>query len=60
MVPDARSSISQMVLPGLVGLGWALFNSLKSAILSTVPDKVARSGMTVTTALIGGAIGIAL
>ena len=59
-----RSSIFQMVLPQvLVGLGWALFNSPnQSAILSTVPrDKVgAASGMTVTTARIGGAIGIAL
>ena len=59
-----RSSIFQMVLPQvLVGLGWALFNSPnQSAILSTVPrDKIgAASGMTVTTARIGGAIGIAL
>jgi EmrB/QacA subfamily drug resistance transporter len=59
-----RSSIFQMVLPQLlIGLGWALFNSPnQSAILSTVPrDKVgAASGMTVTTARIGGAIGIAL
>jgi len=59
-----HSSIFQMVLPQLlIGLGWALFNSPnQSAILSTVPrDKVgAASGMTVTTARIGGAIGIAL
>jgi EmrB/QacA subfamily drug resistance transporter len=59
-----QSSIFQMVLPQLlIGLGWALFNSPnQSAILSTVPrDKVgAASGMTVTTARIGGAIGIAL
>ena len=59
-----RSSLFQMVLPQLlIGLGWALFNSPnQSAILSTVPrDKVgAASGMTVTTARIGGAIGIAL
>jgi EmrB/QacA subfamily drug resistance transporter len=59
-----QSSILQMILPQLlIGLGWALFNSPnQSAILSTVPrDKVgAASGMTVTTARIGGAIGIAL
>jgi EmrB/QacA subfamily drug resistance transporter len=59
-----QSSIFQIVLPQLlIGLGWALFNSPnQSAILSTVPrDKVgAASGMTVTTARIGGAIGIAL
>jgi EmrB/QacA subfamily drug resistance transporter len=59
-----RSSVFQMILPQLlIGLGWALFNSPnQSAILSTVPrDKVgAASGMTVTTARIGGAIGIAL
>jgi EmrB/QacA subfamily drug resistance transporter len=59
-----QSSIFQMVLPQLlIGLGWALFNSPnQSAILSTVPrDKVgSASGMTVTTARIGGAIGIAL
>jgi EmrB/QacA subfamily drug resistance transporter len=59
-----QSSIFQMVLPQLlIGLGWALFNSPnQSAILSTVPrDKIgAASGMTVTTARIGGAIGIAL
>jgi len=59
-----RSSIFQLVLPQvLIGLGWALFNSPnQSAILSTVPrEKVgAASGMTVTTARIGGAIGIAL
>ena len=59
-----QSSIFQMVLPQLlIGLGWALFNSPnQSAILSTVPrDKVgAASGMTVTTARIGGAMGIAL
>jgi EmrB/QacA subfamily drug resistance transporter len=59
-----RSSVFQMVLPQLlIGLGWALFNSPnQSAILSTVPrDKIGvASGMTVTTARIGGAIGIAL
>lgn len=59
-----QSSVFQMVLPQLlIGLGWALFNSPnQSAILSTVPrDKVgAASGMTLTTARVGGAIGIAL
>jgi EmrB/QacA subfamily drug resistance transporter len=58
------SSIVRLVVPQvLIGLGWALFNSPnQSAILSAVPrDKVgAASGMTVTTARIGGAIGIAL
>jgi MFS family permease len=59
-----QSSLFQMVLPHLlIGLGWALFNSPnQSAILSAVPrDKVgAASGMTVTTARVGGAIGIAV
>lgn len=59
-----QSSVFAMVMPQiLLGLGWALFNSPnQSAILSTVPrDKVgAASGMTVTTARIGGAIGIAV
>jgi Na+/melibiose symporter-like transporter len=59
-----KSSIVRLVVPQvLIGLGWALFNSPnQSAILSAVPrDKVgAASGMTVTTARIGGAIGIAL
>jgi MFS family permease len=59
-----RSTIFQMILPQLlIGVGWALFNSPnQSAILSTVPrDKVgAASGMTLTTARIGGAIGIAV
>jgi EmrB/QacA subfamily drug resistance transporter len=59
-----QSSIFEMVLPQiLTGLGWAIFNSPnQSAILGSVPrDKVgAASGMTVTTARIGGAIGIAL
>ncbi|HKY09125.1 MAG TPA: MFS transporter, partial [Candidatus Binatia bacterium] len=58
------SSIFQLVLPQiLIGLGWALFNSPnQSAIMSAVSrDQVgAASGMTVTTARIGGAIGIAL
>ncbi len=53
-----------MILPQiLIGLGWALFNSPnQSAIMSTVPrDKVgAASGMTLTTARIGGAMGIAM
>ena len=59
-----QSTVFQMVFPQLLlGLGWALFNSPnQSAILSTVPrDKVgAASGMTLTTARIGGAIGIAM
>ena len=59
-----QSSVFQLVLPQiLIGLGWALFNSPnQSAIMSAVPrDQVgAASGMTVTTARIGGAIGIAL
>ncbi|MGH7816897.1 MAG: MFS transporter, partial [Candidatus Binatia bacterium] len=59
-----RSTIFQMIFPQLlIGLGWALFNSPnQSAIMSTVPrDKVgAASGVTLTTARIGGAMGIAL
>jgi EmrB/QacA subfamily drug resistance transporter len=59
-----NSSIFQLVLPQvLMGFGWALFNSPnQSAILSAVSrDQIgAASGMTVTTARIGGAIGIAL
>lgn len=59
-----RSTLFQMILPQvLIGLGWALFNSPnQSAIMSTVPrDKVgAASGMTLTTARIGGAMGIAI
>jgi MFS family permease len=59
-----HSSIFELVLPQLlIGLGWALFNSPnQSAIMSAVSrDQVgAASGMTVTTARVGGAIGIAL
>ena len=59
-----RSTVFQMIFPQvLIGLGWALFNSPnQSAIMSTVPrDKVgAASGMTLTTARIGGAMGIAI
>jgi hypothetical protein len=59
-----ESSISEMVLPQvLTGLGWAVFNSPnQSAILGSVSrDRVgAASGMTITTARVGGAIGIAL
>jgi EmrB/QacA subfamily drug resistance transporter len=59
-----QSSVFQLVLPQvLIGLGWALFNSPnQSAIMSAVSrDQVgAASGMTVTTARVGGAIGIAL
>jgi EmrB/QacA subfamily drug resistance transporter len=59
-----NSSIFQLVLPQvLIGLGWALFNSPnQSAIMSAVSRAQfgAASGMTVTTARVGGAIGIAL
>jgi EmrB/QacA subfamily drug resistance transporter len=59
-----QSTLFQMILPQvLTGLGWALFNSPnQSAIMSTVSrDKVgAASGMTLTTARIGGAIGVAV
>ena len=59
-----ESSIFQMVLPQvLTGLGWAIFNSPnQSAILGSVPRNKAgaASGMTITTARIGGAIGIAV
>jgi EmrB/QacA subfamily drug resistance transporter len=59
-----NSSVFQLILPQLlIGLGWALFNAPnQSAIMSSVPrDQTgAASGMTVTTARIGGAIGIAL
>jgi EmrB/QacA subfamily drug resistance transporter len=59
-----ESSIFALVLPQLlIGLGWALFNSPnQSAIMSAVSrDQTgAASGMTVTTARVGGAIGIAL
>lgn len=59
-----QTSIFQLILPqAVMGLGWALFNSPnQSAIMSAVSrDQVgAASGMTVTTARIGGAIGIAL
>ena len=59
-----QSTIFQMIMPQiLIGVGWGLFNSPnQSAIMSTVPrDKVgAASGMTLTTARIGGAMGIAI
>jgi EmrB/QacA subfamily drug resistance transporter len=59
-----QSSLFALILPQLLmGFGWALFNSPnQSAIMSAVSrDQVgAASGMTVTTARIGGAIGIAL
>ena len=59
-----NSSVFQLVLPQvMIGLGWALFNSPnQSAIMSAVSrDQAgAASGMTVTTARVGGAIGIAL
>jgi EmrB/QacA subfamily drug resistance transporter len=58
-----ESSIFALVLPQvLIGVGWALFNSPnQSAIMSSVArDQAgAASGMTVTTARVGGAIGIA-
>jgi EmrB/QacA subfamily drug resistance transporter len=61
---NLHSTVFQMVLPQVLsGLGWAIFNSPnQSAILGSVArDKVgAAAGMTVTTARIGGAIGIAL
>lgn len=58
------SSVVRIIFPlALSGLGWAVFNSPnQSAILGAVPqDKLgAASGMTVTTARIGGATGTAL
>lgn len=58
------SSVARIIFPlALSGLGWAVFNSPnQSAILGAVPqDKLgAASGMTVTTARIGGATGTAL
>ena len=58
------STVVRIMLPlALSGLGWAVFNSPnQSAILGSVPrDKVgAASGMTVTTARMGGATGTAL
>jgi len=62
LTPD--STAVRIMLPlALSGLGWAVFNSPnQSAILGSVPrDKVgAASGMTVTTARVGGAMGTAL
>lgn len=59
-----QSTIFELLLPQIfLGFGWALFNSPnQSAIMSAVSrDQMgAASGMTVTTARIGGAIGIAL
>lgn len=61
---DLGSSVPRIIFPlALSGLGWAVFNSPnQSAILGSVPqDKVgAASGMSVTTARIGGATGTAL
>lgn len=59
-----ESSVPAIILPlALTGLGWAIFNAPnQSAILGAAPqDKLgAASGMTVTTARIGGAMGTAL
>jgi EmrB/QacA subfamily drug resistance transporter len=61
---DLHSTVFQMIVPQILsGFGWAIFNSPnQSAILGSVArDKVgAAAGMTVTTARIGGAVGIAL
>lgn len=58
------STAIRIILPlALSGLGWAVFNSPnQSAIMGSVPkDKVgAASGMSVTTARVGGATGTAL
>ncbi|TAK08951.1 DHA2 family efflux MFS transporter permease subunit [bacterium] len=58
------STVVRIILPlALSGLGWAAFNSPnQSAMLGSVSrDKVgAASGMSVTTARIGGATGTAL
>jgi EmrB/QacA subfamily drug resistance transporter len=59
-----HSSLFDMVFPlALSGLGWAMFNSPnQSAMLAAVPpDHIgAASGMNVTTARIGGALGLAV
>ncbi|MBI4529059.1 MAG: MFS transporter [Deltaproteobacteria bacterium] len=59
-----NSSVPRIILPlVLSGLGWAIFNSPnQSAILGSVPiDKVGTaSGMTVTAARTGGAMGVGL
>lgn len=59
-----ESTVLRIVLPlALSGLGWAIFNAPNtSAILGSVSqDRVgAASGVTVTAARIGGALGIAL
>jgi EmrB/QacA subfamily drug resistance transporter len=58
------STAIRIILPlALSGLGWAVFNSPnQSAIMGSVPkDRVgAASGMSVTTARVGGATGTAL
>jgi EmrB/QacA subfamily drug resistance transporter len=58
------STIPRIIVPLAVsGLGWAIFNAPnQSAILGAVPhDKIgAASGMIVTTARVGGAMGTAL
>lgn len=59
-----ESSLPGIILPlALTGLGWAIFNAPnQSAILGAAPqDKLGvASGMTVTMARIGGAMGTAL
>jgi MFS family permease len=59
-----HSSLFDMVFPlALGGLGWAMFNSPnQSTMLATVPaDHIgAASGMNMTTARIGGAVGLAV
>jgi len=58
------STVVRILFPlVLMGLGWAIFNSPnQSAILGSVPQgrAGAASGMTVTTARIGGSTGVAL
>lgn len=59
-----HSSLFDMVFPlALSGLGWAMFNSPnQSAMLAAVPpDHIgAASGMSMTTARIGGTLGLAV
>lgn len=59
-----HSSLFEMIFPlVLIGLGWAAFNAPnQSAMLGSVPaDQIgATSGMNVTTARIGGALGVAV
>jgi EmrB/QacA subfamily drug resistance transporter len=59
-----ESSIFGMVFPiALTGLGWSMFNAPnQSVMLSAVPARHlgAVSGMNVTTARIGGTVGLAI